>query len=606
MIGFLQPLALFAVSAAAIPMLLHLLGRRLPPTVVFPAVLYLTATEREHSRRLRLRNLLLLLLRTAFIVFLVLAAARPVLRFGSGGSHAPSALALVIDNSLSSGAVVEGRVSLDTMIELARGVLAQANSGDMVWLVLSDGIPRRQTRAEAIQTLESLTPTSVRMDIGAAVRAASRAVTSASLPGAGVVVLSDLQATALSRGEPVSTRVLAWAPPALEENRWLDSVFAEPAIWTGETNPGIVVSLGGSGSAGQVRLRVADRDIARAVASPGERVVLWGTGAVVPLQSGWSIATVEVDPDELRADDSRVLALFHAEPAAVAVQPGAGGFVEEALAVLREGGRVSDGDQIVVGDFPAANASIVFPPADPAMVGALNRALAARGVFWQFEEVVEGEWQVAGQLGAARGTSVYRRYRLEGTGNVFGRVGGEAWLVRSGEVVIVASRLEPDWTQLPVSAAFLPFVDFLVNRIAARETWFLQAHPGEMVRLPPSVTAVLGPPGFGVSPVSADPLCPAPRQPGVYFLIGESNDTVGVLEVGPDPRESSLEPVGQSELRAVLGDETHIVDADDLLRDLFAAADRTDLSGLFLIVAALTLLAEFVVASSGGRKGEVT
>jgi hypothetical protein len=51
-IGFLQPLALLGLAAVAIPPLLHLIGRRLPPTVVFPAVRYLTATEREHSRRL--------------------------------------------------------------------------------------------------------------------------------------------------------------------------------------------------------------------------------------------------------------------------------------------------------------------------------------------------------------------------------------------------------------------------------------------------------------------------------------------------------------------------------------------------------------------------
>ncbi|MFQ5845887.1 MAG: BatA domain-containing protein [Planctomycetota bacterium] len=109
MIGFLQPIALLGLAAAAIPPLLHLIGRKLPPTVVFPAIRYLTATEREYSRRLKLRNLLLLVLRTVIIVLLVLAAARPVARVGAGTSHPPTALALVVDNSLSSGAVVAGR-----------------------------------------------------------------------------------------------------------------------------------------------------------------------------------------------------------------------------------------------------------------------------------------------------------------------------------------------------------------------------------------------------------------------------------------------------------------------------------------------------------------
>ena len=63
MIGFLQPLWLLALSAAAIPALLHLRQRQTPPTVVFPAVRYLHQTKREHSQRLKLRNLLLLILR---------------------------------------------------------------------------------------------------------------------------------------------------------------------------------------------------------------------------------------------------------------------------------------------------------------------------------------------------------------------------------------------------------------------------------------------------------------------------------------------------------------------------------------------------------------
>jgi len=77
-IGFLQPLWLLALSAAAIPALLHLRQRQTPPTVVFPAVRYLHQTKREHSQRLKLRNLLLLILRTLIIVMIVLAAARPV------------------------------------------------------------------------------------------------------------------------------------------------------------------------------------------------------------------------------------------------------------------------------------------------------------------------------------------------------------------------------------------------------------------------------------------------------------------------------------------------------------------------------------------------
>ncbi|KPJ96280.1 MAG: hypothetical protein AMS18_01055, partial [Gemmatimonas sp. SG8_17] len=158
MISFLHPLALMALAAGAIPALLHLRSRRLPPVVVFPAIRYLTATEREHSRRLKLRNLLLLLLRTLVIVFLVLAAARPILRLASGRSHPPSAIVLVVDNSLSSGAVVQGRQMLQLIGDAAREALSQTNSGDHIWVVLADGIPQRVTRTEAARILDNLVP----------------------------------------------------------------------------------------------------------------------------------------------------------------------------------------------------------------------------------------------------------------------------------------------------------------------------------------------------------------------------------------------------------------------------------------------------------------
>jgi hypothetical protein len=126
MIAFLHPWALAGLAAAAIPVLLHLLARREPPTVVFPAVRYLITTTREHQRRLKLQNLLLLLLRTLLIVALVLAAAGPTLPIRGVAGHAPGALVVIVDNSPSSGAVVGGAPRLAQLRTAARDVLARA------------------------------------------------------------------------------------------------------------------------------------------------------------------------------------------------------------------------------------------------------------------------------------------------------------------------------------------------------------------------------------------------------------------------------------------------------------------------------------------------
>src|SRR5207249_1570973 len=110
-VTFLHPLALVGLVAAAIPALLHLLERRVPPEAEFPPLRYLSEAERQSARRLKLRHLLLLILRTLLIVLIVLAAARPLVPARTGGAtvHAPTALALILDNSASSGVVVDGR-----------------------------------------------------------------------------------------------------------------------------------------------------------------------------------------------------------------------------------------------------------------------------------------------------------------------------------------------------------------------------------------------------------------------------------------------------------------------------------------------------------------
>src|SRR5687768_12843809 len=100
---FLAPIWLALAGAAAVPLLLHLLRRRIGARVEFPAARYLARAEQENSAKLRLRNWLLMALRVLAILLIALAAARPVANLRTA-SHAPTALAVVLDNSLSTTA----------------------------------------------------------------------------------------------------------------------------------------------------------------------------------------------------------------------------------------------------------------------------------------------------------------------------------------------------------------------------------------------------------------------------------------------------------------------------------------------------------------------
>ena len=76
---FLNVLLVGGVLAAAIPVVIHLLSRRRYRVVRWGAMVFLDDIVRVNRRRIRLEQLLLLLVRCAIPILLALCMARPVL-----------------------------------------------------------------------------------------------------------------------------------------------------------------------------------------------------------------------------------------------------------------------------------------------------------------------------------------------------------------------------------------------------------------------------------------------------------------------------------------------------------------------------------------------
>src|SRR6185503_14592167 len=102
-VNFLNPFFLFGLGAAAIPVLIHLFTRRRPREVKFPSLDFLTEVNQSEIRRLRLKQWLLLLLRTLAVALLAMAMARPSLQGGARGGSAASTLVALVDVSGSMG-----------------------------------------------------------------------------------------------------------------------------------------------------------------------------------------------------------------------------------------------------------------------------------------------------------------------------------------------------------------------------------------------------------------------------------------------------------------------------------------------------------------------
>lgn len=97
--------AIAGLVCAAGPVLIHLLNRRRYRIVDWAAMEFLLQALQRQKRRLRLRDLLLLLLRTAAVLLFGLALARPFFTSSGSGFDAssPRHLILLLDNSLSMG-----------------------------------------------------------------------------------------------------------------------------------------------------------------------------------------------------------------------------------------------------------------------------------------------------------------------------------------------------------------------------------------------------------------------------------------------------------------------------------------------------------------------
>ena len=589
---FLHPWLLAGLLAAGVPLLLHLVQRREPPTIVFPAVRYLLDATREHQRRLRIRHWLLLLLRTLLIVALVLAAAGPTVRRSGVTGHAPSALVLVVDNSLSSAAIVGGTPRIEQLVRAADGVLARATPGDALWLIVADGAARRGDPATLRAALRALTPSTTRLDLGSAVRAAGEVLSTEALPGE-IVVVTDLQATALGAAAARAPVTVARPEGAVPGNIGVAGLLAGSQPWSTDGGQVQVTVVGDSAAQVPLQLTAGDRPARQALATVGGAVQV----AVAGASAGWYALRATIQPDELRLDDQRVLGLRMAPLARASCAP-AGRFAEAACDVLRSNGRLLPGEDVVLAGFGPV-ASVILPPADPASLGAVNRELERRGVTWRF-----GDPAPAGSTDSnsvLSPTRLFRRLRLIPSGS--GRTGvlvtaaGEPWLVRSGSVLLVGSRLDTAWTALPFQAEFVPFIDVLLNRLARGEVVTLDVPVGTAATLPDLVSTVVK--GTQRWPVEGGGRY-APPDTGLYYLL-RGTDTVGALAANPDPRESMLQQATDAQVRA-LWRGAAMVPLDHAASAAFSAGARGDLRGPLLWFALLLGLGEVGLASVWGRR----
>lgn len=235
---FLHPEILWALTAMAIPVIVHLFNFRKFRRVMFPNVAFLQEIKQQTQSKSQLRHLLILLTRMLAIAALVLAFAQPYLpREGSQVTEEQRAVSIYIDNSFS----MEAESKDGPLLELAKNKaleIVDVYSPTDQFQVLTGNFEGRHQRLvsqeEALEWIEEIQTSPQARPLSEVLTRQADALGRASTGNRTSFVLSDLQRSThdFENIRPDSTIRVHLVPGRVENpaNLSIDSVWFETPV----------------------------------------------------------------------------------------------------------------------------------------------------------------------------------------------------------------------------------------------------------------------------------------------------------------------------------------------------------------------------------------
>jgi hypothetical protein len=157
---FLNPSILLGLIAASIPILIHILNFRKLQKVEFSTLSFLKELQKSKIKKIKIKQWLLLLLRTLIIIFIVLAFARPTLEnvsLGASTTTAKSSSVFILDNSFSMSYFGDEGSNFNRSKKIAKDIISKMEEGDNFIILPSINTVQTTTSKEtAIEYINEL------------------------------------------------------------------------------------------------------------------------------------------------------------------------------------------------------------------------------------------------------------------------------------------------------------------------------------------------------------------------------------------------------------------------------------------------------------------
>ena len=353
---FLNPLILLGLIAAGVPLIIHLFNFRKPKKVDFSSLAFLREVERSTMQRVRIKQWLLLVLRTLAIAAMVIAFARPTLRgqlAGAFAGAAPVGVAVVVDTSPSMAQRDSRGAYIDQAMGLARGILADTDSRDEVAIVGLRGSGPASIGPggeAALRRLDALSVSASSRTTLEALATAAEGMGRVASQNREVYFIGDLQASTLvdtsgMRIPDTSPVYLVPVGSGSPENVGVANVELRSRIVEADQPVQLVATLTNYGTTAAasyvtsvylegVRVAQSTTDL-----SPGAATTV--EFSVSPTERGWLAGVVETEDDTFPDDNRAYFALRVPDQRQVLVVAGDGQDIRYLGAALRADPRIS-------------------------------------------------------------------------------------------------------------------------------------------------------------------------------------------------------------------------------------------------------------------------